>query len=131
MAPMTREIVRRAVATAEDIALVGESSSNMPLVTAVDDGNADVVIFGTAGEGLPAECSTLLTERPRTKVLTVERDGRAAFLYELRPYAVPLGEVSPSALLDAVRSTARGDTTSMRRPQGPHRSTKEETAPWQ
>lgn len=103
---MTREIIRGAVARARDIALMGELPANAPLVDAVDDTNADVVIFGTGGEGLPADCFELMNERPRTKVLTVERNGRAAFLYELRPYSVPLGEVSPSALLDAIRGTA-------------------------
>ena len=63
-------------------------------------------IFGTADEGLPSRCLELMGSRPRTKVLTLERNGRAAFLYELRPYAVPLGEASPSTLLDAVRGSA-------------------------
>ena len=106
MAPLTREIIRDTIASADDIALVGEFPANAALVQAVDDRKADVVIFGTAGKGLPTRCLELMSKRPRTKVLTVERNGRAAFLYELRPYAVPLGEASPSTLLDAVRGAA-------------------------
>jgi len=106
MAPMTREIIRRTFATAKDIALVADPSPGEPLARAVAERNADVVIFGTTDPRLPPDCSELMKERPRTRVLTVERDGRAAFLYELRPYAVPLGEASPSTLLDAVRGTA-------------------------
>jgi DNA-binding NarL/FixJ family response regulator len=106
MAPMTREIIRRSVSRARDIALVGEYPAGAPLAEVAEERDADVVIFGTTDEGLPSECSELMKRRPRTRVLTVERNGRAAFMYELRPYAVPLGEASPSALLDAVRGTA-------------------------
>jgi DNA-binding NarL/FixJ family response regulator len=103
---MTREIIRETISSATDIALVGEFPANAPLVQVAEDRKADVVIFGTADEGLPSRCLELMGSRPRTKVLTLERNGRAAFLYELRPYAVPLGEASPSTLLDAVRGSA-------------------------
>jgi len=103
MAPMTKEFIRDAVAKARDIALMGELPAHAPLVRAVDDRDAHVVIFGTPTAGLPEECADLMNERPRTKVLTVERNGRSAVLYELRPVPVELGQVSPTALLDAIR----------------------------
>jgi hypothetical protein len=103
---MTREIIRDTISNAPDIALVGEFPADAPLVQVAEDRKADVVIFGTADEGLPARCLELMSNRPRTRVLTLERNGRAAFLYELRPYAVPLAEASPSTLLDAVRGAA-------------------------
>ena len=103
---MTREIIRRTFAKAKDVSLVAEHPADAPLARVVADADADVVIFGTNDALLPPGCSQLMKERPRTRVLTVERNGRAAFLYELRPYAVPLGEASPSTLLDAVRGTA-------------------------
>ena len=103
---MTREIIRRTFARADDVALVAEHPADAPLAQVAAEADADVVICGTAEEGLPRGCSELMRTRPRTRVLTVERNGRAAFLYELRPYAVPLGEASPSTLLDAVRGTA-------------------------
>jgi hypothetical protein len=103
---MTREIIRRSFARAKDVALVGEQPADAPLARVARERDADVVIFGTSDAGLPPGCAELMRERPKTRVLTVERNGRAAFLYELRPYAVPLGEASPSKLLDAVRGTA-------------------------
>jgi DNA-binding NarL/FixJ family response regulator len=106
MAPMTREIIRRTFDRAADVALVGEHPADAPLAQVAEEADADVVICGTADAGLPPGCSELMRQRPRTRVLTVERNGRAAFLYELRPYAVPLGEASPSALLDAVRGAS-------------------------
>jgi len=95
--------IEDAVAKARDIALMGELPAHAPLVRAVDDRDAHVVIFGTPTAGLPEECADLMNERPRTKVLTVERNGRSAVLYELRPVPVELGQVSPTALLDAIR----------------------------
>jgi DNA-binding NarL/FixJ family response regulator len=103
---MTREIIRETISSATDIALVGEFPANAPLVQVAEDRKADVVIFGTADEGLPSRYLELMSSMPRTRVITLERNGRAAFLYELRPYAVPLGEASPSTLLDAVRGSA-------------------------
>jgi DNA-binding NarL/FixJ family response regulator len=101
MAPMTREIVRDTISSAPDIALVGEFPADTSVAQVAADSEADVVIFGRAGEGLRGRCQELMSNRPRTRVLILERDGR---LYELRPRAVPLGEASPSTLLDAVRS---------------------------
>jgi hypothetical protein len=106
MAPITREIIRDTVSGAPDIALVGDFPADAPLVQVADDLKANVVIFGTADEGLPSRYLELMSSMPRTRVITLERNGRAAFLYELRPYAVPLGEASPSTLLDAVRGAA-------------------------
>jgi hypothetical protein len=75
------EAVRRA---APDVAIVGDDS--------------------TAGEH---DWERVLRELPGLKVLTILDDGRQGFLYELRPCRVPLGEVSPQTLLDAVRRAKR------------------------
>lgn len=100
---MTRVFIRDAVARAKDIALMGELPAHAPLVDAVEHRNADVVIFGTPAKGLPDDCFELMSKRPQTRVLTVERNGHDAFLYELRPFARPLGQVSSSELLEAIR----------------------------
>ena len=65
---------------------------------------ADVVIAPSDGEGLADVWRELLARRPQTKVLTVGGDGRDGFLYELRPYRVPLGEICPRTLIEAVKS---------------------------
>jgi hypothetical protein len=41
--------------------------------------------------------------RPSTRVLAITLAGGRGHLYELRPHRVPLGDVSPQGLLDAIR----------------------------
>jgi hypothetical protein len=38
------------------------------------------------------------------KIIVIATDGRTAFLYELQPHSVPLGEVAPSSLITAIRN---------------------------
>jgi hypothetical protein len=66
----------------------------------------DVVILGTDARELEDPWRTLLVDTPGMRFLTVADDGRESFLYELRPYRLALGEVSPQTLLAAVRSGA-------------------------
>jgi hypothetical protein len=68
------------------------------------DGSPDVAIVGGADADRARE---LLDRFPRMKVLAVDEDGRNAVFYELRPYQVELGEISPEALLAAVRTVER------------------------
>jgi hypothetical protein len=42
-------------------------------------------------------------------VLAVTPDGRRAFLYELRPELIALGEASPDVLLQAIRAAFRSE----------------------
>ena len=102
---MTREIIKGAIERANDVVLAAELRAEAPLEAAVDEQRAEVLIFGTSTAGLPESCSDLMRTRQRTRVLTIEREGRSAVLYELRPYAVPLGQVSPASLLDAIRGS--------------------------
>jgi hypothetical protein len=49
------------------------------------------------------DLEALLTRAPGTRVLTVQASGERAFLYELRPQRVGLGEASADRLLEAIR----------------------------
>ena len=71
----------------------------------LEEHDADFVITG-ADVLRPDDVDALLEARPRMKVLAVVGDGRDAFLYELRPQKVPLGEVSPHTLLEAIRAAS-------------------------
>jgi DNA-binding NarL/FixJ family response regulator len=64
---------------------------------------ADLVILGCEEEELLQIGGRLLHVNPDIKVLAVEADGRRAFLYQLRPHKVTLGEVSPGTLVKAIR----------------------------
>jgi DNA-binding NarL/FixJ family response regulator len=89
-----------------DIRLSGEFPARRSIVAQVASTHADVVIVAAEDRSMPPTVRELLAERPRTKILTIGDDGRETFLYELRPHQIDLGQISPQALLDAVR-TAR------------------------
>jgi len=44
-----------------------------------------------------------LCRNARTKVLALKQDGRRAFLFQLAPERVPLGELHPDGLVSAIR----------------------------
>jgi len=60
------------------------------------------------GEGTQAPSALdLLAEEPRLKVFSVAESGRRIVLYECRPLATPLGEVSPRLLVQAILQAVR------------------------
>jgi len=99
---MLREIIREIVARQADMDVVGDFAAPLPLRDAVVSCDAEFVIAGAEFSGAD-DVGPLLEEHPDVKVLAVEGDGREAFLWELRPKRVPLGEVSPQTLLHAIR----------------------------
>lgn len=44
-----------------------------------------------------------LLRNARTKVLAIKQDGRRAFLFELTPERLPLGELNPDDLVSTIR----------------------------
>lgn len=64
---------------------------------------ADLVILGCEEDKLPEVGGRLLQVNPDVKVLAVEAAGRRAFLYQLRPHKVTLVQISPRALVKAIR----------------------------
>jgi len=65
---------------------------------------ANIRLFGDGLAEALAPFRALLHARPRLKNLAVAADGRDLVLHELRPRAEPFGEVSPTDLLQAIRS---------------------------
>lgn len=99
---MLGDIVVQSLASHADVQIV-RAPDAIGLAAAVQRADADVIV-GTEGEvPLPEVCS-LLDDHPRVRVFTLAVDARMAWLYELRPERVPLGEVSPSRLAEAIRS---------------------------
>ncbi len=101
---MLRDVFKQVMSDQPDMEVVGELTDPMALLLAARQTQAEVVIVGLENSELPGICSHLLSEYPHIKVLGVTADGRRAFLYELRPRKVPIGEVSPLGLLDAIRT---------------------------
>ena len=103
---MLQDIVTRILETAPDMRVLSQSMSDDELVTAAAESNIDVTILGCEEGELPELGCRLLNARPGIKILGLASDGRRSYVYELRPRSVPLGEVSPQGLLEAVRDVA-------------------------
>jgi chemotaxis response regulator CheB len=106
MAPMLLDIVANIVADQPDMDIVPGPIGETNLRTAVERGNADVVILSRKTP-LDGAYDDLLYSRAHLKVIEIESEGRRGSLYELRPHRVPLGEMSPTGLLDAIRESPR------------------------
>jgi DNA-binding NarL/FixJ family response regulator len=104
MSPMLRDILRALVAGERDLRVAAEYDGLVPLMPAVEEHDADVVVFGDLSPRLDDECRELLQKHPQTKLFVVGGDGRRTTLYELRPYREHLGEVAPDELLAAMRN---------------------------
>lgn len=100
MPRVLRDIVVHAVAGEPDLEIVEGQGGTLGQTVA--SSGADFVIAGADYDF--AEVARALDERPRLRVLAVAGHGREAFLYELRPTRTPLGEVSPRAIVEAIRS---------------------------
>jgi hypothetical protein len=98
------EIIRAAFSGDRSFIFVSEASSEpVDVVAAAIDreGAGFVILWGRKPEP-PEFFRRMLEPRPLTKMLALAGDGRENFLY------VPLGELSPHTLADAVRATTRG-----------------------
>jgi DNA-binding NarL/FixJ family response regulator len=98
------EIVTEVVGSGPDLELAGSVAATADVVRRVERLGADVAIMGFDDENLVA---SLLTERPRLKILALAGDSREAWLYSLGAERVRLGELSPEGLVAAVRQAAK------------------------
>lgn len=105
MPRMLRELVRAVVAEQPDLAVVAELDDELDLGAELARSEPDFVIVGTERGELSPACRALFDERPRLKVLALERHGESAIVWELAPHRVLLGEMSPDSLLAAIRDT--------------------------
>jgi DNA-binding NarL/FixJ family response regulator len=99
-----REIIEQAVENEPDMVIVNGNGSGGDLGSALEQSRAEFVITGAAHG--PDEVGALLERHPRLRVLSVVGDAREAYLYELRPTRTPLAEVSPRAIVDAIRQAS-------------------------
>ena len=100
---ITREIIEQAVEGEPDMVIVDGLADYASLFDVVERSAPDFVISGQDYE--LAEVCAVLSRRPRLRVMVVVGDGREAALYELRPTRTPLGEISPKAIVEAIRGT--------------------------
>jgi len=92
---MLSEIVKDILGQATDVTVADTPAAD-----------TDVVIVGAQEDELPVAALVQLERQPKSKVLTINRHGRNAYLFELRPCRTALGEVSAEVLLAAVGARA-------------------------
>ncbi len=100
---MLRDILRALVGREEGLCMAAEYAEIAPLGPAVEEHDAQIVVFGDGSPRLDEECRDLLETHPQAKLFVVGGDGRRTTLYELRPHREHLGEVAPAKLLAAMR----------------------------
>jgi hypothetical protein len=98
--------ILREILKTEGVSLVGDFAQRLPLLTVAERCSPDVIVTG-ADDADPVSVYRLLEANPTLRVLTVSPDGRGAFLSEVGPNRVSLGEASPQKLLTVIREAAR------------------------
>ena len=110
MPTLAGDILRSAFARTPGIRVVGEYAEADKFLC--DHVDVDVVILGLRGE----EHDRLIPPRilaaiPQARVVTVKVNGGGISLHALRPHCAELGELSPDALVRALRPTGPTSVT--------------------
>jgi chemotaxis response regulator CheB len=102
MPTMLRQLLVRIVDQVPDLDIVAELPDDNLRSPRIMETPADVVVVDSDQAPMDAVVA-LLRSQCQTRILGLSSDGSRAFLHELRPHRVPLGELSPAALLEVIR----------------------------
>lgn len=106
MPRLMSDIVAFGLAAHPDVEIVGVLDSVDALGATAHEARPDVLVLGTDGTALPAECGPVLAERPELRIVGIETDRVEAGLYELRPRRTALGVLTPDELAATIRAAA-------------------------
>jgi hypothetical protein len=109
---MLADIVSAIIVSQTDFELVGDVVGTADLARAANKATADVLVLG--GPMQRRDALRVLYRSPRMKIITIAPDGHSGALYEFRLDRSVLNEVSPIALVAAIRGTVE---RSDRRPE--------------
>ena len=101
------EIVVNIVDSQDDMLILDAAHREIGLTTALERSDADVLVLECEEAELRRRGDALLKRRPLLKIVALDGEGRQSYFYGLLPQLVPLGEVSPQLLVDAIRDAAR------------------------
>jgi DNA-binding NarL/FixJ family response regulator len=96
------EIIVAALSAEKGMRIVGEADNEVDLVDLCSRAQPDVVVLGSTRADVEVIGHRLLRKCPFAKLLALASDGRTTYLFELRPYKVELGALSPRDLVQAV-----------------------------
>jgi hypothetical protein len=97
------DLVHAAIDDQPDLELVGDANDASTLATKINDTRPDLLILPANEHELPAAAAAAFDSRPLLKILVLMGDGEPAFLWELAPWRVSLGGLSPTRLRAALR----------------------------
>ena len=106
MPPLLREIVRETLAGQHDIEILAEVSRPDDILPAVRRTGASVAVLGTSLGDATSLVRELLTSHPWLHVVTLTSDARTAVVHSLQPRVSAIADISPQALVDAIRAAS-------------------------
>ena len=100
---LMRDLVHAAVDEAPDLQLVGEAAGAGALAEVIDSAEPDLLILPADKFELPEAAADAFDQQPALKILVLTGSGEPSFLWELAPWRVSLGDLSPTRLRAALR----------------------------
>ena len=104
MPRMLRDIVGAIVTGQPDLQVVGEVDSSEALIAGARRTRPDVLIVGSEPSVLTTS-RRLMADQRTLRVIEVVAEGRLGYVYERTPERTLVGDISPEALLAAVRGS--------------------------
>jgi hypothetical protein len=98
------DLVQQGLADQPDLALVALASSEVGLL--VEAARVDVVVVAMRHGEMPAVAERLLDEYPGVSVVGVDIQAGSGAVYQLRPNLAAIHEVTPGAIIAAIRCAA-------------------------
>jgi DNA-binding NarL/FixJ family response regulator len=102
-AGILRDIIVTVLNAQDDMTVVDQLPDHTGLREALASARPTLIIFGQLSPDVLEVYPDLFASYPALKVLAVREDGRQGFLWELRPHRTPLGEISPTQLVEVIR----------------------------
>lgn len=107
MPQMLRTIIKDIVSADPGCEIVAEQVEEANLPAQLSQTPADVIILAVRElEDIPGRFVSLLAHHPATRIIAITSAGNRALLYDLRPHLTQIDELSPAALLSAIRQSS-------------------------
>ncbi len=79
-----------------------DGEENLDLIAAISQYEPDVIVTSSTGREIDPALDEYLSADDGRRVLAIERVGRAAYLFSMRPEPLALGEMSTDTLVHAI-----------------------------
>jgi chemotaxis response regulator CheB len=104
MPQLAADMLERAIVEQSDMVIVARPGPAADLSQVTRMTAPDIVVVGLTEPDLPAQWLDLFTENMGLTVLGVQKRRGVAYLYQLQPYQLELGDVAPEDLVSEIRT---------------------------